>query len=89
MPERFKEATVIVLPKPGKKPGDYQTPRGYRPISLFPTIGKIIEAVATRKVTTAVEAYGLLPDEQMGNREYRSTELAIRLVTVQVREAWK
>ena len=63
MLERFKKAIAIVLPKPGKKPGDYQTPRGYRLISLLPTIGKIIEVVAIRKVTIAAKAYGLLPDE--------------------------
>jgi len=86
-PRRLKEAIAIVLPKPGKSPADYQTPGGYRPISLLPTIGKVIEAVITKRVTEAAEAYDLLPDEQMGNREHRSTELAIRLVVAQVREA--
>ena len=33
------------------------------------------------------EAMGLLPEEQMGNRQYRSTELAIRLIVAQVQEA--
>jgi hypothetical protein len=33
-----------------------------------------------RRITEAVEWNGLLPDEQMGNRAYRSTELAIWLV---------
>ena len=42
-----------------------------------------------KRVTKAAEAYGLLPDEQMGNREHRSTELAIRLVVAQVQEAWR
>ncbi len=40
----------------------------------------MIEAVVARRVIVAIEAYGLLPDEQIGNREYRSTELAVRLV---------
>ena len=53
---------------------------GFRPIALLPTIGKVIEAVAARRITTVAEAYGLLLVEQMGNRAYRSTELAIRLV---------
>ena len=42
-----------------------------------------------RRVTRVAEAYGLLPTEQMGNREHRSTELAIRLVVAQVQEAWR
>jgi hypothetical protein len=37
-----------------------------------------------RRVTSAAEAYGLLPAEQMGNREHRSIEMAIRLVVAQV-----
>ena len=41
------------------------------------------------KVTQAAEANGLLPDEQMGNRAHRSTELAVRLVVAQVQEAWR
>jgi hypothetical protein len=40
-----------------------------------------------RRVTEAAEAYGRLPAEQMGNREHRSTKLAIRLVVAQVQEA--
>ena len=51
--------------------------------------GKVIEALVARRVTRVAEAYGLLPTEQMGNREHRSTELAIRLVVAQVREAWR
>ena len=47
----------------------------------------MIEVVVTKRVTEAAEAYGLLPEEQMGNREHRSTELAIQLVVAQAREA--
>jgi hypothetical protein len=88
-PSRFKRAKTVVLQKPGKPPATYRTPGGYRPIALLPTIGKVIEAVVARRITTVAEAYGLLPVEQMGNRAYRSTELAIRLVVAQVQEAWR
>jgi hypothetical protein len=37
-----------------------------------------------RRVPNAAEAYSLLPAEQIGNREYQSTKLAIRLIVVQV-----
>ncbi|EAQ84117.1 hypothetical protein CHGG_10521 [Chaetomium globosum CBS 148.51] len=50
---------------------------------------KVIESVVARKVTQAAEVNGLLPDEQMGNRAHRSTELAVRLVVAQVQEAWR
>ncbi len=48
----------------------YKTLGGYRSIALLPTIRKVIEAVVVRKVIEAVEANGLLPTEQMGNREH-------------------
>ena len=88
-PGRFKRAKTVVLQKPGKTPDTYRTPGGYRPIALLPTVGKLIEAIVAKRVTSAAEAHGLLPAEQMGNREHRSTELAIRLVVAQVQEAWR
>ena len=87
--ERFKRAKTIVLQKPGKPPETYRTPGGYRPIALLPTVGKVIEALVARRITSAAEVYGLLPTEQMGNRAHRSTELAVRLVVAQVQEAWR
>jgi len=78
--ERFKRAKTMVLQKPGKTPETYRTPGGYRPIALLPIVGKVIEALVARRVTSVTEAYSLLPAEQIGNREHRSTELAIRLV---------
>ena len=78
--ERFKRAKTMVLQKPGKTPETYRTPGGYRPIALLPIVGKVIEALVARRVTSVIEAYSLLPAEQIGNREHRSTELAIRLV---------
>jgi hypothetical protein len=74
----------VVLQKPGKPPATYQTPAGYRPIALLPTIGKVIEAIVAKRVTEAAKANNLLSEEQIGNRAYRSTELAIRLVVAQV-----
>ncbi|KAL2116264.1 hypothetical protein VTJ04DRAFT_8431 [Mycothermus thermophilus] len=88
-PPRFKVAKTVVLQKPGKPPATYRTPAGYRPIALLPTIGKVIEAIVAKRVTEAAEANNLLPEEQMGNRAHRSTELAVRLVVAQVQEAWR
>ena len=48
-----------------------------------------MESVVAMKITEAAEANGLLPDEQMGNRAHRSTEIAVRLVVAQVQEAWR
>ena len=79
-PGRFKRAKTVVLQKPRKPPAAYQTVGGYRPIALLPTLGKVIEAIVACRVTVATKAYRLLTDEQIGNREHRSTELAVRLV---------
>ena len=49
-PTRFKRAKTIVLPKPGKPPSAYQTPGGYSPIALLPTLGKVVESVMARKI---------------------------------------
>ena len=54
-PQWCQRAKTVVLSKPGKEPGVYQTPGGYRPIALLPTIGKVVEAVVARKVTEAAE----------------------------------
>ena len=86
-PGHFKRAKTVVLQKLGKQPAAYRTVGGYRPIALLPTLEKVIEAVVAKRITEAAEVYGLLPDEQMGNRAHRSTELAIRLVVAQVHEA--
>ena len=59
-PEQFKRAKTVVLQKPGKEPSTYRTLGGYRPIALLPIIGKVIEALVARRITSAVEAYGLL-----------------------------
>jgi hypothetical protein len=67
----------VVLQKPEKTSETYRTPRGYRPIALLRTVRKVIEALVAKRVTKATEAYGLLPAEQIGNREHRSTELAV------------
>jgi hypothetical protein len=87
-PAEFKHSKTIVLQKPGKTPGAYKTPKGYRPIALLSCLGKVIEAILAARITAVAEEAGLLPAEQMGNREARSTESAIRLVVAQVEEAW-
>ena len=80
-PAAFKHAEVIVLPKPGKSLSDLQQPKGYRPISLLSCLGKIIEKAISQKLLLAIEAADILPEEQMGFRPNRSTELAAKLVT--------
>ena len=87
-PQRYRQANVVVLRKPGKKPPQYKTPAGWRPISLLNTAGKILESIVATRLASAAEEHGLLPEGQMGNRQHRSTEAAILLTTEIVRTAW-
>ena len=87
-PSRFRAATVIVLPKPGKTPQQKLVASGWRPISLLNTVGKVFESVISSRITAAAEEHGLLPEEQMGNRAKRSTILATQVLIEAVRSAW-
>ena len=88
-PRCFRSAQVVVLRKPGKTLQQQQQAGAWRPISLLSCIGKIIEALIGDRLADEVEATGLLPEGQMGNRRQRSTKLAIRVVTKTVHTAWK
>ena len=87
-PRRFRDARVTVLRKPGKTTAQLQLAGGWRPIALLNTVGKVIEAIVAGRIADAAEVNNLLPANQMGNRRNRSSELAIRLLTDQIRTAW-
>ena len=48
----WKQAKVVMLPKPGK---DLTKPTSYRPISLLPAIGKVFERIIASKLSTSLE----------------------------------
>ena len=81
-PKSFRVARTIVLHKPSKP--DYSDPGAWRPITLLSTIGKVIETLAARQLSSLAEREGLLPDSQMGNRMNRSTETAVELLVEQI-----
>ncbi|CAH2087895.1 unnamed protein product [Euphydryas editha] len=72
-PTPREEATVVFLRKPGKT--IYTTPRSYRPISLLPVLGKILEKMLVTRLK-----YHLAPrlsTRQFGLMPQRSTEDAL------------
>lgn len=77
-PDRWKRQRLVLLPKPGKPPGD---PSAYRPICLIDTLGKLLEKVILNRLTRYTERVGGLSDSQFGFRKGRSTVDAIKLVT--------
>lgn len=58
------DTSTVVLRKPGKS--DYTAPAAYRPISLLNTLGRLLEAVVARRLSSYTEKYELLPDTQFG-----------------------
>ena len=79
-PKGLKYTKVTVLQKVGKELAAYKTAGGYRPIALLSSIGKVIKAIIATRISRAAEENGLLLEEQMGNRQGRSTDLAVRLL---------
>ena len=55
---------------------------------MLSCVGKVVETVIATKMTRTAEESGMLPPEQLGNREGRSTELAARFVTETVKASW-
>jgi len=53
------EANIIVLKK--LKKGDYLELKSYKLIVLLDTLGKILEAVVSRRLSNIAEKYELLP----------------------------
>ena len=64
---------LLVLISPIHKGGSRADPAQYRPVALTSHITKVFERVVRRALVIHLEAQGLLPVDQHGFREYRST----------------
>ena len=77
-PPEWKQAVIILIPKPGK---DHADPAGFRPISLLTVMAKLIEKIMCKRMRVFVENATsrdddnkpFLPDEQSGFRCQRQT----------------
>jgi hypothetical protein len=69
-PSRWKNATVIFIPKPGK---NSKLPQSNRPISLLSSIGKVLEKVILTRLVKVTDENSTIPDEQFGFRPKHST----------------
>ena len=69
-PDAFKIAQVIPL----FKGGDKQECSNYRPISLLPTLGKLLEKLLSTRLTNHLNANDILSKHQFGFRKNPSTE---------------
>jgi len=72
-PENWKISRVVPL----FKKADRTVMSNYRPISLLPSLSKILEKCISEQITSYLEAENLIPKEQYGFRKGRSTEMAV------------
>ena len=72
-PGDWKKALVIPIPKQG----DLRKVTNYRPISLLPLPGKILEKLVHAQLTNYLEGNELIEQKQFGFRKERSTMHAV------------
>jgi hypothetical protein len=85
-PVHFRKAQTVILRKPGKT--SYDEPGSWRPIALLSTIGKLLETLIAKRLSSTAEKHNLISRTQMGNRPGRSTETGLQLVIEQVHSTW-
>ncbi|GBM33962.1 Putative protein in type-1 retrotransposable element R1DM [Araneus ventricosus] len=73
-PDPLKAGNIILFHKHSKSKTEASS---YRPISLLPTIGKVLEKLLTQCFNFHLEKNNRLSDIQYGFREGKSTEMAI------------
>jgi len=74
-PEQWKEAILVPLLKKGK---NGKKPESYRPISLLPVGGKILEIMVLARIVRYMEQRNLVPCYQTGFRKGYSTSVNIK-----------
>ena len=80
VPQSWKVAEVIMIPKPGKPPHEVSS---YRPISLLPIMSKLLEKLLLKRLKPIIEERQLIPNHQFGFRDQHSTiEQVHRIVNI-------
>ena len=83
-PDSWAVATITPIPKTGNK----HLVNNWRPISIVPLIGKLMEKLCTNLLNSHLDLNDILCDEQYGFRPKRSTGLAIfnyiKLITEEI-----
>ena len=69
-PGRWKEAMVVVIPKPDKP--DYSVAKAHRPISLLETLSKLLEKAIAKRFQHDIVKHELVPSSQFGGRMHSS-----------------
>ncbi|GBO05796.1 Putative protein in type-1 retrotransposable element R1DM [Araneus ventricosus] len=83
-PDCLKIGNIILFQKGGK---DQRLASSYRPISLLPIIGKVLEKLTTQRLTYHLESTNSLNDRQHGFREGKSVDTAINELLSKIQTA--
>ncbi|XP_061185217.1 uncharacterized protein LOC133193275 [Saccostrea echinata] len=76
-PSRLKQAKVT----PIFKNGDHADPGNYRPISILPTLSKLVEKHIANQIRNFTSSFDLLFKSQSGFREFHSCQTALTKLT--------
>jgi hypothetical protein len=71
IPDKWKTAKIIMIPKPGKDKTDVKS---FRPISLLSNMSKLLEKIINTRLTSILESNKLISIHQSGFRKNRSTK---------------
>ena len=85
LPEAWKKAIVIPIPKPGK---DTSNPVNYRPIALTSCLCKILERMVNSRLIWYLENHNYITPYQSGFRKYRTTLDNLIRIETHIREAF-
>lgn len=80
VPKALKKSII----SPIHKGGDGGNVSNYRPISLLPTLSKILEKIVNKRLRQYLESKSLLSNNQFGFRAQISTEHAVKAMTEQI-----
>jgi len=78
VPQLWKVAEVVMIPKSGKPPHETSS---YRPISLLPIMSKLFEKLLLKRLKPIIEEKNLIPDHQFGFRHQHSTIDQVHQIT--------
>ena len=72
-PTCLKSAFVVPL----HKGGELDKPTNFRPISLLPTLSKVIERVTKKRLCTFLSSHGIISSKQFGFQSLKGTQDAV------------
>lgn len=85
-PCQWKVAEIVMIPKPGKNPNEVSS---YRPISLLPTLSKVLEKIILNRITPLIDEQQLIPNHQFGFRKKHGTLEQIHRLVHQINRVFE